>query len=73
MDEYEEDTIGMQGVQQSVCLLSITLSSARKRADLGIKATPKHNELVEKPATLCFESFNKAHKRLKRCLLAWLA
>ena len=41
----------MQGVKQSACLLSVILllsaRNPRKPPDLGIRATPKHNEFVE--------------------------
>ena len=63
----------LQGVKQSVCpsvVIVVSTKIARSR-DLGIWATRKHNESIEifeKRASLCFESFGKAHKRHKHCI-----
>ena len=46
----------------------VGMEIARSR-DLGIRATPKHNEFIEKLASVFFKLFDKAHKHCKHCVL----
>jgi hypothetical protein len=57
------------GVKQSFFCRYTKIARSR---DLGIWAIRKHSEsvkIVEKPASLCFESFGKAQKRPKYSIL----
>jgi hypothetical protein len=58
-------------VKQSVCPSVLSTKIARSQ-DLGVRATLKLKEsaeIVVKLASLCFESFGKAHERRKLCFV----
>ena len=60
-----------QGVMWSV-LSSVVSTKIARSGDLGIWATRKYNvsvNIAEKLASVCLESFGKAHERCKYCVL----
>ena len=59
-----------QGVMWSV--LSVVSTKIARSGDVGMWATLKYNvpiNIAEKLASVCFESFGKAHERCKYCVL----
>ena len=57
-----------QGVKQSVLSVVVVSTKIARSGDLGIWATRKYNisgNIVEELASLCSESFGKAHEHHK--------